>query len=154
MSDYGGGGGDDDFDGGLNDTYDEPAPEDEDPGYDLLNGEQGENAEGVVDASAMDVDHQPGQRQDLGVVEQQRQPNKERITTPYLTKYERARILGTRALQISMNAPVLVPLEPGESDPLHIAIKELAQRKIPLVIRRFLPDGSFEDWSVSELITE
>lgn len=48
----------------------------------------------------MDVDREPGSRPDLGVVDQQRQPNKERITTPYLTKYERARILGTRALQI------------------------------------------------------
>ncbi|KAB5595030.1 DNA-directed RNA polymerase I, II [Ceratobasidium theobromae] len=151
MSDYGGGG-DDDYDGGMNDTFDEPAPEDEDPGYDLLNGEQGENAQGG-ESTAMDVDREPGTRTDLGVVDQQRQPNKERITTPYLTKYERARILGTRALQISMNAPVLVPLD-GESDPLQIAIKELAQRKIPLVIRRYLPDGSFEDWSVSELITE
>jgi len=81
------------------------------------------------------------------------QPNKERVTTPYLTKYERARILGTRALQISMNAPVLVPLD-GETDALQIAIKELSQRKIPLIIRRFLPDGTFEDWSVSELISE
>ena len=31
-----------------------------------------------------------------------------RITTPYLTKYERARVLGTRALQIAMCAPVMV----------------------------------------------
>lgn len=102
----------------------------------------------------------------------ERQPNKVRITTPYLTKYERARVLGTRALQIrsvsclsscnlitlnrtstSMNAPVLVPLD-GETDALQIAIKELSQRKIPLIIRRYLPDGSFEDWSVSELITD
>ncbi|KIL00984.1 hypothetical protein PAXRUDRAFT_182647 [Paxillus rubicundulus Ve08.2h10] len=83
----------------------------------------------------------------------ERQPNKVRVTTPYLTKYERARILGTRALQISMNAPVLVPLD-GETDALQIAIKELSQRKIPLIIRRYLPDGSFEDWSVSELISE
>ncbi|KAF8973640.1 RNA polymerase, subunit omega/K/RPB6 [Flammula alnicola] len=83
----------------------------------------------------------------------ERQPNKVRVTTPYLTKYERARILGTRALQISMNAPVLVPLD-GETDALQIAIKELSQRKIPLIIRRYLPDGSFEDWSVSELITD
>lgn len=52
-----------------------------------------------------------------------------------------------------MNAPVLVPLD-GETDALQIAIKELSQRKIPLVIRRYLPDGSFEDWSVSELITD
>ena len=67
-------------------------------------------------------------------------PNEERTTTPYMTKYERARILGTRALQISMNAPVLVDLE-GESDPLQIAIKELREKKIPLIIRRYLPDG-------------
>jgi DNA-directed RNA polymerase I, II, and III subunit RPABC2 len=51
-----------------------------------------------------------------------------------------------------MNAPLLVPLD-GESDPLQIAIKELAANKIPLVVRRFLPDGTFEDWLVSELLT-
>lgn len=48
----------------------------------------------------------------------------ERITTPFMTKYERARILGTRALQIAMGAPVMVELE-GETDPLEIARKEL-----------------------------
>jgi DNA-directed RNA polymerase subunit K/omega len=83
-----------------------------------------------------------------------------------MTKYERARILGTRALQISyvlslrpavtldvwapkadlcravrrrMNAPVLVSLTGGESDPLDIALLELRAKKIPLVIRRYLP---------------
>ena len=53
----------------------------------------------------------------------------------------------------SMNAPVLVPLD-GETDALEIAVKELSQRKIPLIIRRYLPDGSFEDWSVAELISD
>ena len=43
----------------------------------------------------------------------------DRITTPYITKFERARVLGTRALQISMNAPVMVELE-GETDPLQV----------------------------------
>ncbi len=76
-----------------------------------------------------------------------------RTTTPYLTKYERARLLGTRALQISMNAPVMVDLQ-GESDPLEIAQKELREKKIPLMVRRYLPDGSWEDWSVEELIVE
>ncbi|KAI5924894.1 RNA polymerase Rpb6 [Camillea tinctor] len=77
-------------------------------------------------------------------------PPEERSTTKYMTKYEKARILGTRALQISMNAPVLVDLE-GESDPLQIAIKELQQKKIPLIVRRYMPDGYYEDWSVEEL---
>ena len=77
----------------------------------------------------------------------------DRITTRYLTKYERARVLGTRALQISMNAPVMVALD-GETDPLKIAMKELRERKIPIIIRRFLPDGSHEDWSIDELIVD
>lgn len=80
-------------------------------------------------------------------------PKEKRTTTPYMTKYERARILGTRALQISLNAPVLVDIE-GETDPLQIAMKELAQKKIPLVIRRHLPDGSYEDWGCDELIID
>ena len=75
----------------------------------------------------------------------------DRITTPYITKFERARVLGTRALQISMNAPVMVELE-GETDPLQIALKELRSKKIPITIRRFLPDGSYEDWDVNGLI--
>jgi len=74
-----------------------------------------------------------------------------RTTTPYMTKYERARVLGTRALQIAMCAPVMVELE-GETDPLQIAMKELKQRKIPIIIRRYMPDGSYEDWGIDELI--
>jgi DNA-directed RNA polymerase I, II, and III subunit RPABC2 len=94
-------------------------------------------------------------------IRDRRIPNDKRTTTPYMTKYERARVLGTRALQIrydpclslvcdgdfthadainSMNAPVLVDVE-GETDPLQIAIKELREKKIPLVVRRYLPDG-------------
>ena len=51
----------------------------------------------------------------------------------------------------SMNAPIMVQLE-GETDPLQIAMKELSEKKIPIIIRRYLPDGSYEDWSAGELI--
>ncbi|PCH34008.1 RNA polymerase Rpb6 [Wolfiporia cocos MD-104 SS10] len=169
MSDdgYGGGGGDD-FDyeapGFVEDAFDET--------YDMGNeagegeGEAGEGSGQVngydgVNGAEHDQDHdmangdaaQPDGAAAGAGLRGERQPNKVRVTTPYLTKYERARVLGTRALQISMNAPVLVPLD-GETDALQIAIKELSQRKIPLIIRRYLPDGSFEDWSVSELISD
>ncbi|XP_055423043.1 DNA-directed RNA polymerases I, II, and III subunit RPABC2 isoform X1 [Bubalus kerabau] len=60
------------------------------------------------------------------------QANQKRITTPYMTKYERARVLGTRALQIAMCAPVMVELE-GETDPLLIAMKELKARVTTLM---------------------
>ncbi|KIR59228.1 hypothetical protein I312_106334 [Cryptococcus bacillisporus CA1280] len=124
---------------------------------DTLNYEDEENAEGEAAANG-EIDETmiiesgapEGDRPRTGKAAK---PNEVRVTTPYMTKYERARVLGTRALQISMNAPVLVPVE-GESDPLEIAIKELAAKKIPLVIRRYLPDNSFEDWKVEELIVQ
>ncbi|KAG8812190.1 DNA-directed RNA polymerases I II and III subunit RPABC2 [Serendipita sp. 399] len=171
MSDNGG----DEYMGGDNVDYDATGYDDfiQDEDMPVPLGEEGEDQ--GFDASQggefglMRVDHdmemQDGtlgsragvngsQQQQQGPINNEpRKPNKVRITTPYLTKYERARILGTRALQISMNAPILVPAE-GETDPLQIAIKELAQKKIPLIIRRYLPDGSFEDWSVSELICD
>lgn len=74
----------------------------------------------------------------------------ERVTTNVLTKYERGRILGARATQIADNAPVLIALE-GEVDPYMIAYKELQQRLIPFVVRRYLPDGTYEDWAINEL---
>ncbi|KAF8632946.1 hypothetical protein AX15_001552 [Amanita polypyramis BW_CC] len=153
---------------GPGDDYDYGGPSygDEafDENYDLLQEGEApeEGAEGEAGVAETNGTQTVEQDQEMGNSEEaptgaglsgERQPNKVRITTPYLTKYERARILGTRALQISMNAPVLVPLD-GETDALQIAIKELSQRKIPLIIRRYLPDGSFEDWSVSELISD
>lgn len=77
-------------------------------------------------------------------------PNNERITLPYMTRYEYARIIGTRALQISKGAPLQVEAE-GETDPCVIALKELEQNKIDYIILRVLPNGTHEEWSISEL---
>ena len=50
-----------------------------------------------------------------------------------------------------MNAPPMV--EPrDETDPLKIAMMEFKANKIPMIVRRYLPDGSYEDWQASELI--
>mmetsp|Transcript_55038 Transcript_55038/g.103139 ORF Transcript_55038/g.103139 Transcript_55038/m.103139 type:complete len:121 (+) Transcript_55038:83-445(+) len=103
------------------------------------------------DDDDMDEDQNDEVRDEENQEEKPKASEGPRKTTPYLTKYERARILGARALQISMNAPVMVTLD-GETDPLLIAEKELIQRVIPFVIRRFLPDNTYEDWKVSELL--
>jgi DNA-directed RNA polymerase subunit K len=50
------------------------------------------------------------------------------------TRYERARIIGARALQISMGAPLLVKTE--QIDPLEIAIEEFNQNVIPITVKR------------------
>ncbi|CAL4099126.1 unnamed protein product [Meganyctiphanes norvegica] len=78
-------------------------------------------------------------------------PSELRITSNRMSKYERARVLGTRALQIAMCAPVMVEID-DETDPLRIAGRELRERKTPLIIRRYMPDGSYEDWGIDELI--
>lgn len=88
------------------------------------------------------------------ITEAQPQPSQgPRRTSPYMTKYERARIIGTRALQISMNAPVMVDTE-GLTDPMAIAEKEINAKLVPFVVRRFLPDGTYEDWRVAELMQD
>jgi DNA-directed RNA polymerase I, II, and III subunit RPABC2 len=77
--------------------------------------------------------------------------NKERVTSAYLNKYERTKVLGMRALQISVGAVPLVDI--GETtDAYEIALLELKQKKCPFVIRRYLPNNTYEDWKVSELI--
>ena len=79
-------------------------------------------------------------------------PIKERETSRFLTKYEKAKILGERAIQISNGAKVMVEVEKGVWDPMIIAEKELREKKIEYVVRRYLPDGSYEDWELNELI--
>ncbi len=51
-----------------------------------------------------------------------------------LTRYERARIIGARALQISMGAPVL--LEDDSGEPIEIALRELEMGTIPVTVKR------------------
>jgi DNA-directed RNA polymerase I, II, and III subunit RPABC2 len=78
-------------------------------------------------------------------------PKEDRSTRPYLTKYEHARILGLRSRQIDMGCPIYVSVD-GLIESYDIAEKELREKKIPFIIRRYLPNGSYEDWEISELI--
>ncbi|KAI0396915.1 RNA polymerase Rpb6 [Xylariaceae sp. FL0594] len=134
----------------FDDELDPEVPEDGDDEYNRRGNEEEENVVISGDPSAAASNGQRTASSNKSIKDK-RIPNEERTTTPYMTKYEKARILGTRALQISMNAPVLVDLE-GESDPLQIAIKEMNEKKIPLIVRRYMPDGYYEDWTCEELL--
>lgn len=81
---------------------------------------------------------------------QQEESRKRRLQTTEPKKLAEKRIIELTNCH-SMNAPVLVDVE-GETDPLQIAIKELREKKIPLVVRRYLPDGWYEDWTCEELL--
>ena len=64
---------------------------------------------------------------------------------PTLTRFEKARIMGARALQLSLGAPVFIEIPKNATTSLEIAMEELNQRVIPIVIRRTLPNDDYQN---------
>jgi DNA-directed RNA polymerase I, II, and III subunit RPABC2 len=75
------------------------------------------------------------------------------MTEYILTKYERARIVGVRAIQLSNGATPMINVD-NMFDVSEIAEKELVEYKIPIIIRRKMPDGSYIDIRVCDMIIE
>lgn len=74
----------------------------------------------------------------------------EKITSKFLTKYEKTRLISTRALQIANNSQIFT--EVGDLvNAKDIARKEFEEGTIPLSIRRILPNGNIEEFSVNEI---
>jgi DNA-directed RNA polymerase I, II, and III subunit RPABC2 len=72
-------------------------------------------------------------------------------TLPFMTKYERARVLGQRGKQIECGTNPLIKVPEGIIDAHIIAELELQQKKIPFIIRRPLPGGGSEYWNLKDL---
>lgn len=73
-------------------------------------------------------------------------------TIPFMTKYERARLLGLRATQLSQGAEPLVTVPRDMISSYAIASLELEQARLPFIIRRPLPSGASEYWKVKDLM--
>jgi DNA-directed RNA polymerases I, II, and III subunit RPABC2 len=71
--------------------------------------------------------------------------NKITIGPPTMTRFEKARIMGARALQLSMGAPPFIPIPKTARISLDISMEELEQRIIPITIRRVLPNGDYQN---------
>ena len=67
-----------------------------------------------------------------------------------LTRFEKARIMGARALQLSLGAPVFIEIPKNATSSLEIAMEELKQRVIPIVIKRTLPNGDYQHLSIDQ----
>ncbi len=67
------------------------------------------------------------------------------IGPPTLTRFEKARIMGARALQLSLGAPPFIAIPKTARISLDIAMEELEKRVIPIVIRRVLPNGDYQN---------
>ena len=67
------------------------------------------------------------------------------IGPPVLTRFEKARIMGARALQLSLGAPPFIAIPETARTSLDIAMEELDKRVIPIIIRRVLPNGDYQN---------
>lgn len=72
-------------------------------------------------------------------------------TIPFLTKYEKARVLGQRAKQINCGSKPFIKVPENVIDGYIIAELELQQKRIPFIIRRPIPGGAFEYWNLKDL---
>ncbi len=73
-------------------------------------------------------------------------------TQPFLTQFEKTRILGFRTNQIAQGARPFVPVPKHVTKPIDIAKLELEQQRLPFILKRPLPDGSFEYWRLRDLL--
>lgn len=71
--------------------------------------------------------------------------NKITIGPPTLTRFEKARIMGARALQLSQGAPPFIPIPHTARISLDISMEELNRKVIPITIRRVLPNGDYQN---------
>ena len=72
-------------------------------------------------------------------------------TLPFVTRYEKARILGERAKQLNAGARSFVEVDENVIDGYLIAMKELEEKKIPFIVQRPLPNGGCEYWRIKDL---
>jgi DNA-directed RNA polymerase I, II, and III subunit RPABC2 len=72
-------------------------------------------------------------------------------TLPFITKYERARVIGERARQLNMGAKPMVEVAPDMIDGYLIALVEFEQKRLPFIIKRPMPDGGCEYWKFKDL---
>jgi DNA-directed RNA polymerase I, II, and III subunit RPABC2 len=89
------------------------------------------------------------------LVERERKLSEEILIGPRkLTRFEKARLIGARSLQVSLGAPILVELDPSVSDPIDISLAELEGNILPMTLRRTLPDKTYQDISLLSLTAE
>lgn len=72
-------------------------------------------------------------------------------TLPFVTRYEKARILGERAKQLNAGARSFVEVDENVIDGYLIALKEFEEKQIPFIIKRPLPNGGCEYWKLRDL---
>lgn len=78
--------------------------------------------------------------------------DKKHRSMPFLSTFEKTRILGMRTNQLAQGARPFIDVPEYITDVQEIAQLELDQRRLPIIIKRYMPDGSYEKFRLSDLI--
>jgi DNA-directed RNA polymerase I, II, and III subunit RPABC2 len=74
------------------------------------------------------------------------------ITYPFLTLYEKTKILGLRASQLAQGAPPFIDVPEYLTTEYEIAVAELKAKRLPYIVKRPLPNGKYEYWRLADLM--
>ncbi len=110
--------------------------------------EQSKSIEEVIKATSTTIQstqEYASKEATIQLVEVKSKPGEIIIGPKRITRFEKARIVGARALQLYLGASPLVVVSKDNTDPITIAEYELKQKALPISIRRILPDGHYQD---------
>ena len=74
----------------------------------------------------------------------------QRKTRPFITKFEKSKLIAFRIQQISNGANPMVEVKDNETNIENIVLREYREKKIPLLVRRYLTDNTYEDWRITD----
>lgn len=141
------------FIGGANGDDDDEDDEDDDENY-LQKFDSELNKNYLVDFHPESVIHNEDEIKAMTTILRDRNNNiidDLHKTIPYLTKYEKARILGQRAKQLNAGSKPFVKIPDRVIDGYVMAQLELKQKRIPFIVRRPMPNGGCEYWNLKDL---
>ena len=98
------------------------------------------------------VDYVETVRQKLSLKEAQPMTDPNHKTYPFLTLYERTKIIGLRANQLSQGSRPFIAVPEHITDVRDIARLELEQKRLPFIVKRPLPNGLYEYWRLTDLL--
>ena len=113
----------------------------------------GEGDNDSLDQSCDDEDNLIRQTDIISVNEvYDRYNSSKRVTHPYMTRFEKAKLLGVRSEMLANGAPALINVPKHISSTYDIARMEYKAKKIPLIIKRKLPNNTYEYWKMDDLV--
>jgi len=102
----------------------------------------------IIDEEDVDLEHNDF---DYSLIEEEENIKEiNKITRPFLTKYEKVKLLATRTNQLARGAKPMIKNVDYSITPKDLAKLELKEKVIPLIILRPIPNGKPERWKITE----